>query len=139
MRIYTIPGNPIALKRARYCHRTRKIYNSQRNELLVLSLNIESQHDNAPLYEGPLHLDVTFFMPIKTSNAKKQKSMINTYHMFKPDVDNLVKLVADISTGILYKDDALIASISARKVYALEPRTEFTIKGCDKHGENNDK
>lgn len=129
MRVYVIPGNPISLKRPRFSSATKRMYNSQRNEMLVLSIGLQSQHDNEPLHEGPLHMDVTFYMPIPASMTKKnQEKLIMQPNHSRPDLDNLIKLVADISNGIIYKDDAAIASISAKKVYDINPRTEFSIQ-----------
>ncbi|WP_163360796.1 RusA family crossover junction endodeoxyribonuclease, partial [Klebsiella aerogenes] len=36
----------------------------------------------------------------------------------KPDIDNLLKAVADGMNGIVYADDAAIVSFSCSKVYA---------------------
>lgn len=139
MRVYVIPGNPISLKRPRYSSATKRMYNSQRNEMLVMSIGLQSQHDDDPLFEGPLHMDVTFYMPIPASMSKKTQDRLNRSHnTSRPDLDNLIKLVADISNGILYKDDALIASISAKKVYDINPRTEFSIQSI-KSGEKDGK
>jgi Holliday junction resolvase RusA-like endonuclease len=113
------------------------MYNPQRNEMLILSIGLQSQHDDEPLFEGPLHMDVTFFMPIPSKTSKKAKQdIILQPDATRPDLDNLIKFVADISNGVLYKDDALIASISAKKVYDINPRTEFSIqsiKSGEKH------
>lgn len=138
MRVYVIPGNPISLKRPRFSSATKRMYNPQRNEMLILSIGLQSQHDDEPLFEGPLHMDVTFFMPIPSKTSKKAKQdIILKPDATRPDLDNLIKFVADISNGVLYKDDALIASISAKKVYDINPRTEFSIqsiKSGEKHG-----
>lgn len=138
MRVYVIPGNPVSLKRPRFSSATKRVYNSQRSEMLVLSIGLQSQHDDDPLFEGPLHMDVTFYMPISASMTKKnQEKLKDTFNTSRPDLDNLIKMVADVANGILYKDDALIASISAKKVYDSNPRIEFSIqpiKSGEKHG-----
>ena len=139
MRIYVIPGNPVSLKRPRFSPQTNRMYNSQRNHMLVTSIGLQSQHNNDPLFEGPLHMDVTFFMPIPSKTTKKSlDGLILKHDPTRPDLDNLIKMVADIGNGILYKDDALIASISAKKVYDINPRTEFSIQSINP-GEKNGK
>ena len=139
MRIYVIPGNPVSLKRPRFSPQTNRMYNSQRNHMLVTSIGLQSQHNNDPLFEGPLHMDVIFFMPIPSKTTKKSlDSLILKHDPTRPDLDNLIKMVADIGNGILYKDDALIASISAKKVYDINPRTEFSIQSINP-GEKNGK
>lgn len=139
MRVYVIPGNPVSLKRPRYSSATKRMYNSQRNEMLVMSIGLQSQHDNDPMFEGPLHMDVVFYMPIPSSmNKKEQKKLESAYHIARMDLDNLIKMCCDLGNGILYKDDALIASISAKKVYDINPRTEFSIQSINP-GEKNGK
>lgn len=45
----------------------------------------------------------------------------------KPDIDNVIKVVADSLNGIAYKDDTLIVEIYAIKHYSDDPRIEVTI------------
>jgi len=121
---YTIKGDPIALARGRY--HNRKVYDSQKNEKLVLGITLLNQHKDRPLYTGPLQLDVTFYMPIAKSRQKQRNVLLNTYHVFTPDLSNMIKFIEDIANDILYSDDCLISKINAKKIYG-EPRTEFTI------------
>ncbi len=37
-----------------------------------------------------------------------------------PDIDNVIKYYLDCSNGILFKDDALVATVNARKLYDNE-------------------
>lgn len=129
MRVYVIPGNPVSLKRPRYSSATQRMYNSQRNQMLVMSIGLQSQHNNEPLFEGPLHIDITFYMAIPSSvNRKRHMQLHQSPTITKPDLDNLIKMCCDLGNGILYKDDAIITSISAKKVYDINPRVEFSIK-----------
>ena len=74
-------------------------------------------------------MDITFFMrPSKKFTALNKKTFINQYHTFIPDLSNMIKYVEDTAQGILYKNDSIISSITAKKVYDLNPRTEFTLK-----------
>lgn len=123
--VYVIPGNPVPLARAR--HTYRKVYDSQKNEKLISGINLRNQHQERPLLEGPLQLDVVFYMPIAKTRAKFAKSLIGTAHFYTPDLSNMIKFIEDVSSGILYKDDCQIVSIIAKKIYG-DPRTEFTIK-----------
>lgn len=118
--MYIILGNPIPLARARL---TRdRVFDPQKQLKLITGINLRTQHDERPLYHGPLHLDVVFFMPRAISNKAK-----SSYHSYKPDLDNLVKWICDISTTILFDDDCIISKITASKVYDKNPRTEFTL------------
>jgi len=127
--VYIIPGEPQALARPRFSSRSRRVYNPMRHEMLILSITLQSQHNNQPLFEGPIHLDVIFFMPYPSKLTKAQRKDIEgSYHFTRCDLDNMVKFLADIGNGILYKDDAIISSISAKKVYSDNPRTEFSFQ-----------
>ena len=127
MKIFIIPGDPTPLARPRLS--AKKIYDSQKNLKLVASLNLAQQYNNQPFLEGPLHLDVTFYMKTPLSiSAKRRESLYGTHHVFKSDLDNLIKYVADICSNVLYHDDCIIAAITAKKIYDEKPRTEFTLK-----------
>jgi len=85
---------------------------------------IKNQHKGDPLYKGPLHFHITFFMKIPKYLSKKDLS----WHLKKPDLSNMIKFYEDICSGILYADDKQIVQISAEKKYDNNERTEFTIK-----------
>lgn len=121
---YVIEGDPIALARVRIASNNR-CYDSQKETKLVCGIQLSNQHENLPLFTGPLHINMTFFMPIAPSSQKK--NLAGSYHYFRPDLDNCIKFICDIATGILYHEDCIIASISAKKVYDNKPRTEFCI------------
>lgn len=122
--IYVIPGNPVALARPRLTK--KKIYDSQRNEKLVAGINLKNQHGDQPLFEGPIHLDVNFYL--KMPARQNPDKMEGRWHIFKPDLSNLLKFIEDIGSGVIYKDDCIICSVTATKYYGKEPRTEFEIK-----------
>lgn len=124
--MYVIKGDPIALARGRI--NGKKVYDSQKHLKFMAGIELVRQHDNAPFLTGPLHLDVTFFMAMpqkmnKTTRLKKD----GAYHVYVPDLDNLVKFICDVSNGILFDDDSIVASISCKKVYGHEARTEFSL------------
>ena len=121
-KIYTIPGDPIALNRARMGSAGR-MYDPQKGTKLAIGIYLQNQHEGLPYYEGPLHFNITFFMYI----PKGMKKNTPHYHCKKPDVDNLAKMYIDIGTGILYQDDNIIAQISGLKIYDENPRVEFFI------------
>lgn len=121
--IYVIKGDPIALARPRYNKRT--VYDAQKNKKLVAGIELRNQHGSLPFLEGALHLDINFFLKIPTKS--KHSCLDNRYHIYRPDLSNLLKFIEDIGTGIIYKDDSIICSINASKRYSVEPRTEFEV------------
>ena len=128
MKVYVIPGNPIPLARARV--HNRKFYDPQKSQKLMTHIAIDGQHDGAELLTGPLHVNITFFMPIPKSISHKQSLKLRgTAHQIKPDLDNLCKFVLDVcSNRLLYHDDCIISRITASKVYDIIPRTEFSFE-----------
>jgi Holliday junction resolvase RusA-like endonuclease len=45
----------------------------------------------------------------------------------KPDLDKLLRAIGDGLTGVVWRDDSQVISISATKHYGLDPRVEVTI------------
>lgn len=121
-----IPGDPVPWARARIGN-AKRFWDSQKQIKLGYVLQISNQVGGLS-YTQPLHLDIVFFMPIAESLSDKKKHALDgAYHASKPDLDNLIKFVLDVCTGVLYKNDCIIASISASKKYSLNPRTEFSF------------
>jgi len=130
---YVIQGDPIAWKRARLGNSCR-FYDPQKHEKLCWGLSLSNQHNNQPLFEGPIELNIIFFMPIAKTSHKRTLTLYRTPHFIRPDLDNLVKFIKDVaSNGVLYKDDCIVTSIHCQKVYADEqgPRTELIITELD--------
>lgn len=125
-KIYVIPGNPTPLARARFSFRnnTPRVYDSQKDLKLVTGIHIRNQHGDLPPYQGPLILHATFYFPIPL----KYKNKIYAGHPYKsvPDLSNLVKYVEDLCQDVnLFKNDAQITDIIAKKQYDNDTRTEF--------------
>jgi Holliday junction resolvase RusA-like endonuclease len=131
--IYILEGNPIPCARPRINKTTLHIYDSQKQERIRLKLELERQHNDRPFYKGPLALYATFFLPIpKSLSVKNQNLLNNTYRYNKPDLDNVLKFLLDLSSDILFQDDAQVAVCSIKKIYSKEPRTEFFIEELKK-------
>ncbi len=118
---YIIEGDPTPLARPRFGR--GKVWDSQKQIRISYGIVLSMQHGNRPLYEGPLHLDVAFFM----SFPQRRKKQASFFHTARPDLDNCLKFISDCANGILYVDDSAICSISATKVYDVVPRTEFSL------------
>ena len=68
-------------------------------------------------YDGPLHVEVTFYM-------KRGKTVTRELPSVKPDIDKLMRALNDMLTiSGLIKDDARITSYWALKRYDDNPRT----------------
>lgn len=122
--MYIIQGKPVPLARPRFTPYTNKVYDAQKNEKLVTSIQLQLQHGSIPLLIGPLHMNVTFYMPIPIHGPNGRKKEGHP-HQIKPDLSNLIKWCEDVAVGVILSDDAIIAAVTAKKIYSANPRTEF--------------
>lgn len=130
MRQFIVPGTPVAKGRPRVtkwgAYTPEKTVNY---ENLVQFSYIEKYKDVDPL-EGYLKIEMYFFMPILESTSKKRKKLMVERKILpdkKPDLDNMMKSIADSLNGIAYKDDKQILEAHIYKFYAEEPRAEVII------------
>jgi len=100
-----------------------RIYTDKRSTTMRAILVAAAQDVKPPVpLEGPLVVTVTVYK-IKPKSYPKKRTAWTT----KPDLDNFIKLL-DAFNGILWRDDAQIVEIHARKEYAESPGFEFEIK-----------
>lgn len=120
-KVYVLYGNPVAW--ARPSPSGGRMWDTQKQIKFQYGAYLRQQHEDLPLLEGPLHLEIKFYFHIPRTTKKRP----GEYHIFKPDLSNLIKLIEDVGSGILYKDDALISSMRAAKLYDETPRVEFSF------------
>jgi Holliday junction resolvase RusA-like endonuclease len=90
-----------------------------------------------PLLAGPLQLDVTFFFPRRKGdygsgrNSGVLKPSAPVWKTSAPDTDKLVRAVCDAMKGVVYRDDAEISVIQARKLYGNHARVEICLSVPD--------
>jgi len=119
---YCIKVKPIAWQRA--ARNSNRYFDAQAKDKLAHGLYLINQHGDEPLFEGPIRLQVIFFMAIPKTLQNRQHSV---YHSKSPDLDNLIKFLLDAMTDVIIADDRIICSLDAIKVYDVMPRTEFII------------
>lgn len=133
--VYTVIGDPVPLARPRISGTARLVYDSQKVLKHSVLHQLLGQRGDNPLITGPCHLDVVFYLRIPKLSVSKMQALEGKYHVYKPDTDNLVKFILDVccmqdfddNQGILLKDDCIVSSIHAKKLYSVTPRTVFTI------------
>lgn len=84
------------------------------------------------LSDMPIKAVVTFYITppkyiskvIKNDQALEEE-VLRVYR--KPDIDNYVKAIFDSMSGVVFKDDGMIASMVVEKFYSNNPRTEILI------------
>ena len=92
-------------------------------------LHVHQHWSRSPL-EGPLKLDVAFGFPRTEAQQWKNKPMVRLDHDKKPDRDNCEKLLCDVLTGFLWKDDSQICAGEIRKFIVAgdeEPHIEILL------------
>ena len=138
---FIILGNPKALKRHRH-HKfgTYDPSKKDKKEFYLKSL----KYKPPKALSGELFLDLKFYMDRPKSHFRtgKYKDILKPfapkyYHSQKPDIDNLVKFVADAIQGYdrFIEDDSKICSLRASKMWigqGEDPRTEVSLFGLHK-------
>lgn len=129
---FTVPGNPVAKGRPRFATRGKSViaYTPKSTKTAETSVTEYAKYHMglAKPLSGPVAVDITFYMPIPQSKSKAARERLNgSWHISKPDKDNLEKLLLDALNGIVWVDDSQVCQSASRKIYSLEPRTEITI------------
>ena len=78
-----------------------------------------------------LDMRIIAYYSIPKSVSKKKKTMMlegKIRPTKKPDMDNVMKVIADSLNQVAYKDDTQIVDAQCRKFYSDTPRVEIIIK-----------
>ena len=76
---------------------------------------------------------VARFLPPKSTSKKRTALMLDGKELplKKPDIDNIVKVVADALNGVAYHDDTQIIKLSVTKAYKEEAYLSVTLMQLD--------
>lgn len=135
---FQVPGKPQGKARARTVM-SKKLGHSvsytPENDLLYENLiksRFLDQADGFYLETGtPVTLRIVArFMPPASASKKKQQEMLagEILPLKKPDMDNIVKVVADALNGTAYRDDKQIVLVSAKKAYSAMEGLDITVE-----------
>lgn len=75
--------------------------------------------------EGPVSLKVAVQRELPKSRPKK---VVSEPDMFRPDLDNIVKLVMDALNGVAYLDDNQVTLIKAEKLPRVRVETDEFVR-----------
>ena len=78
-----------------------------------------------------LDMRIIAYYGIPKSQTKKKKELMKRQLLRptkKPDMDNVVKIIADSLNQVAYRDDTQIVDCQCRKFYSENPRVEVIIK-----------
>lgn len=122
---YTVNLTPIRWKRPGL--RGKRFYDEQVHDKLATGLFLAQQHGSQPKFESPVHVDITFHMPIPKKVCERRKG---TWCPSTPDIDNLSAFLFDAitQTEVIWKDDCIVCSLVCKKIYDSNPRTHIVIK-----------
>ena len=73
---------------------------------------------------------VARFLPPKSTSKKRAALMLDGKELplKKPDMDNIVKVVADALNGVAYHDDTQIVMVIAKKAYSAVEGLDITVE-----------
>ena len=128
----TIPGEPIAQGRPKFSNRGGfvKAYDPKKSrdgkQLVKFFVANKMEEDERDPIEGPIYLQIQFGIKLPTSQYRKRIPVPRKWRIKKPDLDNLIKLIKDACSGIVYLDDNQVVKISAEKIECAQGESPFT-------------
>ena len=136
--IFQVPGKPQGKARARTVynpHLKHSISYTPENDLLYENLikTMFLQAAGGVRFEKgtPVTLRIVArFEPPKSASKKRQRQMLSGEipPLKKPDIDNIVKVVADALNGAAYHDDTQILFVIAKKAYSAVEGLDITVE-----------
>ena len=76
-----------------------------------------------------MRIKAYYSVPKSDSKKKREKKLAGEIRPTKkPDMDNVIKIIADALNNVAYHDDTQIVDCQVRKFYSENPRVEVTIK-----------
>ena len=131
---FTVPGNPIALKRHRSFQRGdfKGTYDPSKGDKGDFLAKAMEHRPGTPLDE-PLHVKLSFYFQRPKAHYRtgkfsgELKESAPTWHTGTPDADNLTKFVCDSFNKIFWRDDSIICQLVVIKMYSENPRVKIEI------------
>lgn len=139
---FTVWGEPVGKGRPRFSGRngftsTYSPKTTVEYENLVKTA-YKTQCGNAKFVENVmLDMRVYAYLSIPKSASKKKKEQMRIHKLRptkRPDMDNILKIIADGLNKLAYHDDAQIVDAMVRKFYSDRPRVEITIQSIEGSG-----
>jgi crossover junction endodeoxyribonuclease RusA len=118
---FFVPGLPISKGSAKAFvnkHTGRAIVTQDNRELqkpwaYKISLAAKQELKGSKPAEGPVMIELSFYF----DRPKSHRNIVNSWHVFKPDADKLLRCVLDALTGVCWKDDSQVCAIQVMKCY----------------------
>ena len=131
-----LDGEPIGKGRPRFSRQTGHTYTPEKTARFEerLAWAAQSVWERKPLLEGALEMVVRTYFSVPVSKPVKWKADALSKKILptkKPDIDNIIKGVADSLNKVIYVDDTQIVALKAYKFYSDRPRIEIFIRRVD--------
>lgn len=139
MRInFTVMGEPKGKGRPRFCRNTGHAITPKDTVNYETLVKMEyTQACGEQMFPGDAMLDMrikAYYSIPKSASKKRHAAMLSgdIRPTKKPDMDNVIKIIADSLNKIAYRDDTQIVDCQVRKFYSEKPRVEVMIQTIDK-------
>ncbi|MGD9567555.1 MAG: RusA family crossover junction endodeoxyribonuclease [Sedimentibacter sp.] len=136
---FTILGEPQGKGRPRFANIKGKVI-TRTPDATVLYENLiateyRRQVGSAKFPDNEMvDMRIMAYFTIPASASKKKKKQMEDCEIRptkKPDMDNIIKVVADSLNQIAYRDDAQVVDCQIRKYYSQQPRIEVTLSSVE--------
>lgn len=131
---FTVYGEPISQLRPRATtiNGYVRMYDPQKSRDYKQYVRLVAvEHKPPKPLEGEIELVIDVYRPIPKSMSKRKRQLAlkgKIRPTTKPDIDNYVKAIKDALSGIIWKDDKQVVSLTVRKWYSDMPRVEIDIE-----------
>lgn len=135
---FHVPGKPQGKARARTVYNKtmgHSVSYTPENDLLyenlIKTMYIRAARGTKFEKDVPVSLRIVArFEPPKSTSKKKTQQMLSgeIQVMKKPDIDNIVKVIADALNGVAYRDDTQIVFVAAKKAYSAEEGLDVIVE-----------
>lgn len=138
---FTVLGEPKGKGRPRFSTQTGRAFTPKQTvnyETLVHTEYMVQCKGFRFSDDAMLDMRILAYYSVPKSGKKKEKAqkLANVIRPTKkPDMDNVVKMVADALNQVAYKDDTQIVDCQVRKFYSEHPRIEVIIQEVKKGAE----
>lgn len=139
MRInFTVMGEPKGKGRPRFCRNTGHAITPKDTVNYETLVKMEyTQACGVQMFPDDAMLDMrikAYYSIPKSASKKRHAAMLSgdIRPTKKPDMDNVIKIIADALNKIAYRDDTQIVDCQVRKFYSEKPRVEVMIQTIDK-------
>ena len=131
----TIPGTPVAKGRPRFT-RSGHPYTPEKTKQYEETVCRCWETQSGVSFPGgtPILASLCAYFPIPKSYSKQKKAALEgSFHLSRPDADNIAKSVLDALNGLAYPDDSAVQLQVVHKIYTnAAPRVELTLMAAER-------